>query len=117
MRIVFASSVTPQDADERANLMASAPGLLAEVISLRTRCGARRDGVPLAAYRALDYAGASLGTILRNGPPKTGEAFATLADEFELIRQACQIGKGYGEADPTPADSFSSQALRDIFLG
>lgn len=76
-----------------------------------------RNGIPKAAWRALDYTGASLGTILREGPPKDGEAFARLADELELIRQVCRIACNYGEKEPKAADSFERQETRDVFVG
>lgn len=75
-----------------------------------------RNGIPKSAYRALDYTAASIGTILRNGPPTTPEAFASLADELELIRQLCQCAVEFGPCDPLPSDPIKSEALRSILL-
>jgi len=76
-----------------------------------------RNGIPKAAWRALDYSAASIGTILREGPPKDGEGFAKLASELELIRQLCRCAMDYGDVEPKALDSFSERAVRDVMVG
>ncbi len=75
-----------------------------------------RYGIPKAPYRALDYAAASLGTILREGPPKDADGFARLADELELLRRTCLCAIEYGSRVPEAKDAFMDPRVRGIML-